>query len=80
MKHSEENNLGRDGFIWFTFPSLFITEGSQDRNSNKNGTWGQELSQRSCRAAEYWLTLYSSALFLIVPRTTSPGIATTTMD
>jgi hypothetical protein len=26
--------------------SLFITEGSQDRSSNRAGTWRQELMQR----------------------------------
>jgi len=26
---------------------LFITKGSQDRNSNRTGTWRQELTQRT---------------------------------
>jgi hypothetical protein len=34
---------------------LFITEGSQDRNSNRAGTWRQELMQRPWRGAAHWL-------------------------
>jgi hypothetical protein len=34
---------------------LFIFEGSHDRNSNKAGTWRQELMQKPWRAAAYWL-------------------------
>ena len=34
---------------------LFITEGSQGRNSNRGGTWMQELMQRPWRGAAYWL-------------------------
>ena len=35
--------------------SLFIAEGSQDRNSNRAGTWRQELMQRPWRIAVYWV-------------------------
>jgi hypothetical protein len=34
---------------------LFITKGSQDRNSHRAGTWRQELMQRPWRGAAYWL-------------------------
>ena len=36
--------------------ALFIIEGSQDRNSNRAGTWRQELMQRQWRDAVYWPT------------------------
>jgi hypothetical protein len=32
---------------------LFITKGSQDRNSHRAGTWRQELMQRTWRGAAY---------------------------
>mgnify|MGYP001058360618 CR=1 FL=1 len=33
----------------------FIIKGSQDRISNRAGTWRQELMQRPWRGASYWL-------------------------
>ena len=42
-------------YVAYTSALLFITEGSQDRNSNRAGTWRQELMQRSWRNAAYWL-------------------------
>jgi hypothetical protein len=39
----------------YTSSLLFITEGSQDRNSNRTGSWRQELMQRPWRGAAYWL-------------------------
>jgi len=42
------NNFGRKRFIW-----LFIMEGSQDRNSNRAGTWRQDLKQRPWRGVVY---------------------------
>ena len=47
-------------YLAYTSTSLFITEGSQDRNSNQAGTWRQELMQ------EPW-TLQDRAVFLNVP-------------
>lgn len=41
-------------FIWLVL-SLFIIEGSQDRNSNRAGTWRQELMQRPWSSAAHWL-------------------------
>jgi hypothetical protein len=32
--------------VAYTSTALFIIEGSQDRNSNRTGTWRQELMQR----------------------------------
>jgi hypothetical protein len=37
----------------YTSTFLFITKGSQDRNSYKAGTWRQELMQRPWRGAVY---------------------------
>jgi hypothetical protein len=42
-------------YLAYIFISLFIIEGSQDRNSNNAGTWRQELLQRPWRGAAYLL-------------------------
>ena len=39
----------------YTSTLLFITEGSQDRNLHRAGTWRQELIQRLWRGDAYWL-------------------------
>jgi len=39
----------------YTFTTPFIVEGSQDRNTNRTGTWKQELMQRAWRDVAYWL-------------------------
>ena len=39
----------------YTSIALFIIEESRDRNSNKAGTWRQELIQKPWRSATYWL-------------------------
>jgi hypothetical protein len=39
----------------YTSTLLFITKGSQDRNSYRTGTWRQELMQRPWRDVTYWL-------------------------
>jgi hypothetical protein len=39
----------------YTSTLLFITKGSQDRNSHRAGTWRQELMQRSWMDVTYWL-------------------------
>jgi hypothetical protein len=80
MKHHGQSNLGRKGFIWLTFFFFipqFITEGNQDRNSNRAGSWRQELMQRP-----WWgclLLMACLACFLIQPRTTSPVMALPTV-
>jgi hypothetical protein len=51
-------------------------ERSQDRNSNRAGSWRQELMQKPRRAAVYWLSPHG---FHIEPRTTSPEMASPTM-
>jgi hypothetical protein len=42
-------------YLAYTSISLFITEGSQDRDSNRPVTWRQELMQRPWRGTPYWL-------------------------
>jgi hypothetical protein len=37
----------------YTSMLLFITKGSQDRNSHRTGTWRQELMQRLWRDISY---------------------------
>jgi hypothetical protein len=39
----------------YTSTLLFITKGSQDRNSHRAGTWRQELMQSPWKGAAYWL-------------------------
>jgi hypothetical protein len=45
-------------YLAYTSISLFITEGSQDRNSSRAGIWRQELIQRPGRVATCWLALH----------------------
>jgi hypothetical protein len=49
------SNSGRKWFLWLMLPMVVTIEGSQDRNSNRAGTWRQELMQRLWRSAAYWL-------------------------
>ena len=39
----------------YTSLSVFILEGSKDRNPNRAGTWRQKLIQRPLRDATYYL-------------------------
>lgn len=39
----------------YTFPSLFPTEGNQDKNSNWAGNWRPETTQRLWSSTAYWL-------------------------
>jgi hypothetical protein len=73
-KHVGEKRMAHTSIL------LLIIEGGQDRNSNLAGTWRQELVQRLWRGAADWLTsMACSAWFLIEPRTTSPGLALSTI-
>ena len=40
-------------YLAYTSALLFITKGSQDRNSNRAAFWRQELMQRPWRRAAY---------------------------
>jgi hypothetical protein len=52
----------------YTSTLLFITKGSQNRNSHRAGTWRQELMQRPWRGADYWLA-FPGFLSLLSHRT-----------
>ena len=54
--HSSKT-LRKEDQIYSSYTStlLFITKGSQDRNSHRAETWRQELMQRPWRSAAYWL-------------------------
>jgi hypothetical protein len=55
MRHHDQSNLTRKGFISIYISRLyFITEGSQGMNSNRPGTWREELIQRPWRGPAYW--------------------------
>jgi hypothetical protein len=66
-------------YLAYTSTSLFITKGSQDRNSNRIGTRRQGLIKKPWRDAASWLALMACSLILIEPRTTSPGMAPLTV-
>jgi hypothetical protein len=51
-------------YLAYTSTLLFITKGSQDRNSHRAGTWRQELMQRSWRGTAYWIA--SSSLLSLL--------------
>jgi hypothetical protein len=81
MKYHDQSNLeGKWVYLAYTSISLFIIKESQDKNSNREGTWRQELMQRPWRGAPYELVLHGCpACFLIEPRTTRPEMAPPTM-
>jgi hypothetical protein len=55
-------------YLAYTSTLLFITKGSQDWNSHREGTWRQELMQRPWRDAVYWLA-FPGLLSLLSYRT-----------
>lgn len=46
MKHYYQSNLGKGSFLVYISMSLLVTEGSQERHSNRARTWRQEILQR----------------------------------
>ena len=76
-KHYDQKQAGEESvYSAYTSTALFITEGSQDRNSSRVGTWRQELMQRPWRGLLTSLhPLACSACFLLKPRTVCPGMA-----
>jgi hypothetical protein len=60
IKYHDKKQVGeRKVYLLYTFVSMFVTTGNQDRNSNRAGTWRQKLMQRPRRGAAYWLALHS---------------------
>ena len=54
MKYHDLEQVGEKRvYLAYSFISLFITEGSQDKNSSRVGTWRQELIQKPWRNAAY---------------------------
>jgi hypothetical protein len=44
MKHHDQKQVREERvYLAYIFIALFIIKGSQDRNSNRAGTWSQEL-------------------------------------
>jgi hypothetical protein len=65
----------------YTSTLLFIIEESQHRNSNRAGTWRQELMQRPWRGAAYWVaSLGMLSLFSYRTQDHQPGMALLTVD
>jgi hypothetical protein len=63
MEHQKA--LGKERvYLAYIATPLFTIEGSQDRNSNRAGTWRQELMQRPWRGVSYWLALYGLIILL----------------
>ena len=78
--HDERASWEERIYSAYTSTWLFITKGSQDRNSNRAGTWRQELMQKPWRVLlTGLLPLPCSACFLIEPRPRSPGMEPPTM-
>ena len=80
-KHHDQRGVWEERVnLAYASALLFITEGSQDRNSNRAGSQKQELMQRPWRVLLTDLfPLAYSAHFLLEPRTSSPGMAPCTM-
>jgi len=55
-------------YVTYTCTSLFIIEGTQERNSNKAALWWQEAKQRPWRGATYLLA-HHGLLSLLSSRT-----------
>jgi hypothetical protein len=53
--HDERASWEERIYSAYTSTWLFITKGSQDRNSNRAGTWRQALMHRPWRSTAYWL-------------------------
>jgi len=56
MKHHDQKQVGEVRiYLTYTFASWSITEGTQDRNTTRAGTWRQELKQMPWSGAVFWL-------------------------
>jgi hypothetical protein len=56
MKHHAQKQVEEERlYLAYTFISLLIIKGGQDRNSNRAGTWRQELMHRTWKSTTYRL-------------------------
>jgi hypothetical protein len=78
MKHQDlKAGWGRKGLFGLCF-HIAVHQGNQDRNSNRAGTWRQEMMQRSWRVSNAklligFLPLVCSASFVINPGPLAQG-------
>jgi uncharacterized protein Veg len=74
IEHHDQKQVEEERvYLAYTYTSLFIIEGGQDRNSSRAGAWRQELMQRPWRGAADLLTLIAYPVhFLIELKTTGP--------
>jgi len=82
MKHHDQKQIGEER-VCLVYTSILpsITEGSQDRNPNKAGTWRQELRQRPWRVLLTGLLSMACWIWcLIESKTTSPGMEPSTIS
>jgi hypothetical protein len=75
MKHHDQTQLGEEMiYLAYTSPAPFIIKESQDRNSNRTGTWKKEPMQRPWKGAATGLfPLACSDYFLIEPGPPAQG-------
>jgi len=71
MKLHEQSKLRREGCIGFTLPYHWTSLKKVRTDSNKEGTWRQELMQKPWRGAAYWLAPHDF-LHLFSYRTQDP--------
>jgi hypothetical protein len=58
MKHHDQKFIEDRVYLSYTLTVQFITKGSQGMDSNKEGTWRQELMQKLWKEAAYLLSPY----------------------
>ena len=64
--HQDPKQTGEERVcLVYASTSLFITEESQGRNSNRAGTWRQELMQRPWRRAAFRFVLHGLLSLLL---------------
>jgi len=75
-----KSNVEKKGFISLTIPCNSSSPSSEGGNSPRAGTWRQELMLRPWRdLLPGLLYMDCSAMYLRESRTTSPGVAPSTM-
>jgi hypothetical protein len=78
--HDQKLSWGEMVYSAYISILLLITKGSQDRNSNRAGTWRRELMYQLWRGAAYWLASPGLlSLFSYRTQDTSPGMVSPTI-